>query len=79
MNMRSWHVVQDICKMKSKNEIVRVGDEIVTLGLKHNDSQDHIPALLQFHLKTHMIPFLQSLPEQHAMNTCSFIFTFFHA
>jgi len=30
MNMRSWHVVQDICKMKSKNEIVHVEDEIVT-------------------------------------------------
>ena len=29
--MRSWHVVQEICKMKSKNEIVRVEDEIVTM------------------------------------------------
>jgi len=29
--MRSWHVVQEICKMKSKNEIVCVEDEIVTL------------------------------------------------
>jgi len=28
--MRSWHAVQEICKMKSKNEIVRVEDEIVT-------------------------------------------------
>ena len=28
--MRSWHVVQEICEMKSKNEIVRVQDEIVT-------------------------------------------------
>jgi len=33
MNMRSWHVVQDVCKMKSKNEIVRVEDEIVTQPL----------------------------------------------
>jgi len=34
MNMRSWYVVQEICKMKSKNEIVRVEDEIVTLYAK---------------------------------------------
>jgi len=30
--MRSWHVVQEICKMKSKNEIVHVEDEIVTVA-----------------------------------------------
>jgi len=29
--MHSWHVVQEICKMKSKNKIVCVEDEIVTV------------------------------------------------
>jgi len=28
--MCSWHVVQEICKSKNENEIVRVYDEIVT-------------------------------------------------
>jgi len=35
--MHSWHVVQEICKMKNKNEIVRVEDEIVT-----PESDDHV-------------------------------------
>jgi len=35
--------------------------------------------VLRFHLKHIQFHFLQILLEQHAMNTCSFIFTFFHA
>ena len=38
--MRSWHVVQEICKMK--NEIVRVEDEIVTVKLQQKGKEDQI-------------------------------------
>ena len=51
--MHSWHVIQEVI-VKSKNEIIRVEDEIVTLpslALKIPDSKNVHPRSRQFSMK----------------------------